>query len=125
MYCIVLEITGNTIKRVVIIIASVVVFGTKLTTQGMIGSAIAILGICNTYTALVINNSKSTINNYFVNIILYNYVLLKITIYFLHKIPYLIHRRTTLLIGQRSLQIKSIGDILNKHPLSSNNGMQS
>jgi solute carrier family 35 protein E1 len=36
---------GNTIKRVVIIIASVLVFGTTMTTQGMIGSAIAILGV--------------------------------------------------------------------------------
>eukprot|EP01035_Chromulina_nebulosa_P026336 gene26336-34453_t len=36
---------GNTIKRVVIIITSVVVFGNVLTTQGAIGSAIAILGV--------------------------------------------------------------------------------
>lgn len=36
---------GNTIKRVVIILTSVVVFGTTLTTQGATGSAIAILGV--------------------------------------------------------------------------------
>lgn len=36
---------GNTIKRVVIIITSVVVFGTKMTNQGIIGSATAILGV--------------------------------------------------------------------------------
>merc|ERR1711871_1383006 len=36
---------GNTIKRVVIILTSVVVFGTKLTTQGAIGSATAIGGV--------------------------------------------------------------------------------
>lgn len=36
---------GNTIKRVVIIIASVIVFGTKMTTQGGIGSAIAVFGV--------------------------------------------------------------------------------
>lgn len=36
---------GNTIKRVVIIIASVIVFGTKMTTQGVIGSATAIFGV--------------------------------------------------------------------------------
>jgi len=36
---------GNTIKRVVIIIASVLAFGTKMTTQGIIGSSIAIFGV--------------------------------------------------------------------------------
>ncbi len=36
---------GNTIKRVVIIITSVLVFGTKMTTQGVIGSAVAIGGV--------------------------------------------------------------------------------
>lgn len=36
---------GNTIKRVVIIITSVLVFGTKMTTQGMIGSGVAIGGV--------------------------------------------------------------------------------
>ena len=36
---------GNTIKRVVIILTSVVVFGTTMTTQGAIGSAIAIGGV--------------------------------------------------------------------------------
>mmetsp|Transcript_296 Transcript_296/g.396 ORF Transcript_296/g.396 Transcript_296/m.396 type:complete len:383 (+) Transcript_296:109-1257(+) len=36
---------GNTIKRVVIILASVVVFGTTMTTQGILGSAIAIGGV--------------------------------------------------------------------------------
>lgn len=36
---------GNTIKRVVIILTSVIVFGTKLTNQGAIGSAIAIAGV--------------------------------------------------------------------------------
>jgi solute carrier family 35 protein E1 len=36
---------GNTIKRVVIIITSVLVFGTKMTTQGMIGSTVAIAGV--------------------------------------------------------------------------------
>jgi solute carrier family 35, member E1 len=36
---------GNTIKRVVIILTSVIVFGTKMTTQGAIGSSIAILGV--------------------------------------------------------------------------------
>lgn len=36
---------GNTIKRVVIIIASVLVFGTTMTSQGMLGSAIAIGGV--------------------------------------------------------------------------------
>lgn len=36
---------GNTIKRVVIIITSVLVFGNKLTSQGALGSAIAILGV--------------------------------------------------------------------------------
>jgi solute carrier family 35 protein E1 len=36
---------GNTIKRVVIILTSVVVFGTKLTGQGAVGSSIAILGV--------------------------------------------------------------------------------
>jgi solute carrier family 35 protein E1 len=36
---------GNTIKRVVIIITSVIVFGSTMSTQGMIGSTIAILGV--------------------------------------------------------------------------------
>ena len=36
---------GNTIKRVVIIITSVLVFGNKMTTQGALGSGIAILGV--------------------------------------------------------------------------------
>ena len=36
---------GNTIKRVVIILTSVVVFGTTLTTRGAIGSTIAIVGV--------------------------------------------------------------------------------
>jgi len=36
---------GNTIKRVVIIIASVLVFGTTMTSQGILGSAIAIGGV--------------------------------------------------------------------------------
>ena len=36
---------GNTIKRVVIIIASVLVFGTKMTSQGVLGSSIAIGGV--------------------------------------------------------------------------------
>jgi len=36
---------GNTIKRVVIIIASVIVFGTKMSQQGVIGSSIAIGGV--------------------------------------------------------------------------------
>lgn len=36
---------GNTIKRVVIIIASVVVFGTTMTSQGILGSSIAIGGV--------------------------------------------------------------------------------
>ena len=36
---------GNTIKRVVIILTSVVVFGSTMTTQGAIGSAIAIGGV--------------------------------------------------------------------------------
>lgn len=36
---------GNTIKRVVIIIASVLVFGTKMTAQGVLGSSIAIGGV--------------------------------------------------------------------------------
>lgn len=36
---------GNTIKRVVIIITSVFVFGTKMTTQGVIGSSVAIGGV--------------------------------------------------------------------------------
>jgi solute carrier family 35 protein E1 len=36
---------GNTIKRVVIIIASVLAFGTKMTSQGILGSSIAIAGV--------------------------------------------------------------------------------
>lgn len=36
---------GNTIKRVVIIITSVLVFGTTMTTQGVLGSSIAIGGV--------------------------------------------------------------------------------
>jgi len=36
---------GNTIKRVVIIITSVLVLGSKMTTQGALGSAIAIFGV--------------------------------------------------------------------------------
>jgi solute carrier family 35 protein E1 len=36
---------GNTIKRVVIILTSVVVFGTKMTGRGALGSAIAIGGV--------------------------------------------------------------------------------
>jgi solute carrier family 35 protein E1 len=36
---------GNTIKRVVIILASVLVFGTKLTTQGAVGSTLAVGGV--------------------------------------------------------------------------------
>lgn len=36
---------GNTIKRVVIIIASVVVFGSTMTAQGILGSGIAIAGV--------------------------------------------------------------------------------
>eukprot|EP01042_Synura_sphagnicola_P015786 gene15786-19992_t len=36
---------GNTIKRVVIIVASVVVFRTPMSMQGVIGSTIAILGV--------------------------------------------------------------------------------
>ena len=35
---------GNTIKRVVIILTSVIVFGTKMTKQGIIGSSMTILG---------------------------------------------------------------------------------
>jgi len=36
---------GNTIKRVVIILTSVVVFGTKMTSRGALGSTIAIAGV--------------------------------------------------------------------------------
>lgn len=36
---------GNTIKRVVIITTSVIVFGTRMTTQGAVGSAVAIAGV--------------------------------------------------------------------------------
>lgn len=36
---------GNTIKRVVIIAASILVFKNPVTTQGYIGSAIAIAGV--------------------------------------------------------------------------------
>lgn len=36
---------GNTIKRVVIIIASVIVFGNKMTMQGALGSGVAIFGV--------------------------------------------------------------------------------
>jgi solute carrier family 35 protein E1 len=36
---------GNTIKRVVIIVASVIAFGTKMTPQGVLGSSIAIAGV--------------------------------------------------------------------------------
>jgi len=36
---------GNTIKRVVIILASVVVFGTKMTPLNQIGSSLAIFGV--------------------------------------------------------------------------------
>lgn len=36
---------GNTIKRVVIIITSVLVFGTKMTPQGVLGSSVAIAGV--------------------------------------------------------------------------------
>jgi solute carrier family 35 protein E1 len=36
---------GNTIKRVVIILASVIVFGTTMTAQGIIGSGVAIAGV--------------------------------------------------------------------------------
>lgn len=36
---------GNTIKRVVIILTSVLVFGTKMSTQGVIGSGLAIGGV--------------------------------------------------------------------------------
>ncbi len=36
---------GNTIKRVVIILTSVLVFGTKMTGQGVLGSAVAIGGV--------------------------------------------------------------------------------
>lgn len=36
---------GNTIKRVVIIITSVLVFGTKMTSQGVLGSTVAIAGV--------------------------------------------------------------------------------
>ena len=36
---------GNTIKRVAIIITSVLVFGTKLTSRGVLGSSIAIAGV--------------------------------------------------------------------------------
>lgn len=36
---------GNTIKRVVIILTSVLVFGTKMTAQGVLGSSIAIGGV--------------------------------------------------------------------------------
>jgi solute carrier family 35 protein E1 len=36
---------GNTIKRVVIILTSVVVFGTKMTKTGALGSSIAIFGV--------------------------------------------------------------------------------
>jgi len=36
---------GNTIKRVVIILTSVLVFGTKMTSQGILGSSIAIFGV--------------------------------------------------------------------------------
>lgn len=36
---------GNTIKRVVIILTSVLVFGTKMTSQGILGSAVAIGGV--------------------------------------------------------------------------------
>lgn len=35
---------ANTIKRVCIIVATVLVFGTKMTTLGAAGSAIAVLG---------------------------------------------------------------------------------
>ena len=38
-------LSGNTIKRVVIILTSVIVFGTKMTSQGVLGSSIAILGV--------------------------------------------------------------------------------
>ena len=36
---------GNTIKRVVIILTSVLVFGTKMTPQCVVGSSVAILGV--------------------------------------------------------------------------------
>lgn len=36
---------GNTIKRVVIIVASVIAFGTPMSTQGMVGSSVAIGGV--------------------------------------------------------------------------------
>lgn len=36
---------GNTIKRVIIILTSVLVFGTKMTSQGVIGSGVAIFGV--------------------------------------------------------------------------------
>ena len=36
---------GNTIKRVVIILTSVLVFGTKMTNNGALGSVVAILGV--------------------------------------------------------------------------------
>jgi len=36
---------GNTIKRVILILFSVIRFGTPMTTQSMIGSAVAIFGV--------------------------------------------------------------------------------
>ena len=36
---------GNTLKRVAIILTSVVVFGSSMTTQGALGSAVAVFGV--------------------------------------------------------------------------------
>jgi len=36
---------GNTIKRVILIVFSVIAFGTTMTTQSVVGSAIAIAGV--------------------------------------------------------------------------------
>jgi solute carrier family 35, member E1 len=36
---------GNTLKRVFVIVSSVVLFKTPLTNQGIVGSAIAIIGV--------------------------------------------------------------------------------
>ena len=39
------QAVGNTVKRVIIIIAGTIVFNKPLTTNGMIGSAVAIGGV--------------------------------------------------------------------------------
>ena len=36
---------GNNLKRIIIVISSVIVFGQKMSTQGVIGSSIAIGGV--------------------------------------------------------------------------------